>query len=385
MFVCFNRAYSGSDKTIYNFVLDAFRCAQRKSKVFGSFYKFDDTDFARDLRDIAGKDSALELKFDFVGGNAEDSVRSDVSSALDDLRGYAKMFRTDPDGLMNHNKFFVFEEMDFGELRRMHPDKCISSVPSGVAPALYLSSANLTDGSLAKHNNANLVPINREICDLLQDYLKDLKGEYKKTTGISSWFAGNKVEDRYETAKSDRSKIYLYPRRKESKPSEFVDTLVGVLKNVEHFNHRISDKPCRIHIAVAGWYETRIELAQTLAILSAHYADVKVIARPTTNDDAGINMDRAIYDALDGRAEMYFQSAGRNIHSKYMLIDAPYKSGDTYEQQKLVWTGSPNYSGHAIYHHWEMICKLYEKTGAYDAYMDDFNDLIASGTAILES
>jgi len=385
MFACFNHAYGGTDKTIYNFLLDAFRCAQGESEVFGSFYKFSDADFARDLRDIAGKDSSRRLKVDFVGGNKEDDVNAGVESALKDLKGYAKMFHADPDGIMNHNKFFVFEQMDFEELKQMHPKKCRASVPGSPSPALYLSSANLTKNSLSKHNNSILVPITREIRDLLQTYYKDLKGEYKKTSGIDSWFAGKKIEDRYETAKSDRCKVYLYPRRNASNPKKYQDTLVGVLENVEHCQRKITDKPCTIHVTIAGWYESRLELAQTLAKLAAHNAVVKVISRPLTPDDEGINMDRAIYDALKGHAEIYFQADGRNVHSKYMLIDGPYKSGDTYVRQRLVWTGSPNYSGYAVYNHWEMISKLYEKTGAYDAYVDDFDDIVKSGTAVRDA
>jgi hypothetical protein len=74
MFTCFNRPYDGTDSTVSDFLLDAFRCAKRKSKVFGSFYKFSDADFARALRDAAGKDSSQRLDFDFVGGNEDDGV-----------------------------------------------------------------------------------------------------------------------------------------------------------------------------------------------------------------------------------------------------------------------------------------------------------------------
>lgn len=380
MFICFNRAYKGEDTTINKFLLDIFRSAKAESNVFGAFYIFSLESFAKDLVDAVGKKSPRKLKFDFVGGSETYDLNPKVKTTLKDLKGSCKLYNADPDGLMNHNKFFIFESVDFEKLKKKHPNNCTASVPSS-GRALYLASANLTQSSLEKHNNAILVPITKEIFEVIEDYYKDLKSEYKKTTPIWSIFTGNKVEDRYKTVKSDRCKVYLYPRRKEDTPKQFTDTLVGVLKNIKHYKHPETNDKCEIYITIAGWYESRIELAETLAELSGPNVDIKVISRPVTSSDEGINMDKAVYNMLKGKATMYFQAEGRKIHSKYMLINAPYASGDSYVRQKLVWTGSPNYSGAAVYSHWEMICKLYDKTNAYDAYLKDFNDLINAGVA----
>ncbi len=384
MFVCFNRAYTEKDTAIRDFLLDAVSCAESRSKVFGSFFKFGDKDFARDLSSSSGKDSSLKLKWDFVGGNEDDTADSDIVSNLKDLKGRAKLYEADPDGIMNHNKFLVFEEFDFGQLKNKHPKKRVGSLPSNPGPGLYLSSANLTTNSLAKHNNSILVPINLEICDLLNEYYSDLKGEYNKTSGVAALFAGNKIENRYATAKSSRCKVYLYPRRKSSNPGDFVDTLVGVLKNVKHYKRRYREEPCKIRIAVAGWYDTRLELAETLAILSAHGADVKVVSRDPADLSFSARMGTNVRSVLQGRADVYYQRPGTNIHSKYMLIDGPYKSGDSYTRQQLVWTGSPNYSGHAVHNHWEILCKLYESTGAYEHYLADWENL-KSEVAVLDA
>ena len=147
MFACFNRAYKGTDTSINDFLLDVFRCAKSESKVFGSFYLFSLNSFAEDLISLVGKKSSHALDFDFVGGCAEYELNSDVVKAIRNLKGSCSLYNADPDGLMNHNKFFVFESVNFVKLREIQPNSCTASVPSDNGRALYLASANITKRS----------------------------------------------------------------------------------------------------------------------------------------------------------------------------------------------------------------------------------------------
>ena len=325
------------------------------------------------------------LEYNFAAGKEGADIKPEIRkffSSLNDSVIRAK----DPDGLKNHNKFFLFEELDFQMLARGNPTLAVGVQPEQPCPALYLASANITDTAREKHNNAILIPITVEICRAISDYYQDLLSEYKKV-GIFN----NTVENRYATYKSDICKIYFYPRRPSS--GEFIDTLEGVLKNIQHYEVEGLNSTCEIRIVVPGWYNNRIGIAKALTHIKGNNtnARIAVIGRPVSTND--IDMGGDIYNELTGAnsdslnkgdIEIFFQDSDNdvNIHSKYMLVHAPYKtSSGGYKMQKLVWMGSPNYSRAAIIEHWEMLCKLYEDSGAYDRYLKNFRNLITSGSA----
>ena len=73
----------------------------------------------------------------------------------------------------------------------------------------------------------------------------------------------------------------------------------------------------------------------------------------------------------------YYQAEDVNIHSKYMLIDAPYRESpaEDYAQATLVLSGTANLTGPAISSNWETLVLLRDYPGAYDAFLIDFQSL----------
>jgi len=379
MFVCFNNGRPNRpDLTIENFLLDAISHCKKRSRVFGSFYKFTSEGFADRLVDMAGEGTGLDLEFELVCGTKDDpnSETKAVEKAIKDLRGHAKVYNKDPENMMNHNKFMVFESIQLENFSEGQRATRAGAIPTGYCSALYLSSANLTMSSYGKHNNSIIVPITQTICRTLWDYYQELKKEYKLVQRLNPF---NKKEDRYEKVKSDACKLYLYPRRKRKNPENFDDTLIGVLENLPHA-HGPSTRDCTIHIAVPAWYSSRDDLARTVATCAKNGARVRVKSRRDETSSVGTDMSSKVAGILRDAGDnltLRYQDDGENIHSKYMLIDGPYKDGSGYKDQKLVWMGSPNYSGAAVYDHWEMICKLYDNSRAYEKYLYDFENLPA--------
>jgi len=352
-------------------------CCIKGAKVYGSVYKFDREEFASSLVERAGNESELKLNFQLACGFADmdSSAASSINRILKGLMGSAKVYTVDPEGMMNHNKFMLFQAIDLGKLKRKQPKWAVGDGPFNWTPALYLSSANLTYSSNGKHNNSVLVPIDAAIYNALEWYSGELEQEYES----SSQGDNTSKENRYLKIKSDRCKVYLFPRREGSHPSEFTDMLVGVLKNLPHA-HSKSSRACEIRIAVPAWYDTREELARTVAECSKNGAWVRIKTRKPGSSSVGTDLGEKIEKILrkaKGDLEYRYQDSGESIHSKYVLIDGPYRDGDAHREQKLVWTGSPNFSGHAVYNHWEMICKLYQETGAYEVFKNDFEALPA--------
>lgn len=380
MFVVFNRPAGtpgNSADTIDSFVLDLFRCASAGSRVRGSFFHWTNSAFANSLGQIAS-DRNLKLRLTTGESGQTSGQLSGVQGFFGSIeRGIAAP--VDPDGFMNHSKFLLFRKLDFSSLALLRPGELVGPSASGVHRALYVASANIDEDN--KQNQGVVVPVSKAIYDLVRAYAEDLYSEYEESTSpfaaiasfVCSLFGGEPSRaDRYATASNESCKVYLYPRR------SGVDTIRNVLERILHYSQE-SDEPCRIRLVTPRFRDSRKNIANALEKLHKNGAQIEVVTRSRTDPDSDEvpELGSDVHDILHRCATLYYQRSDDdvNIHSKYLLVDAPYLDSGSYSRQRLVWCGTPNMTKSAIDSHWEMLVKIYESAGAFDAFVKDFEYL----------
>jgi len=125
-------------------------------------------------------------------------------------------------------------------------------------------------------------------------------------------------------------------------------------------------------ISMARWNHERFALAMKLVQLARECLDITVVMR--SNDEI---VDTQIRDVLKERANIHLHTVDVNqinIHSKYMLFDGYYKTGDDARRGKIVWTGSHNFTGAGLTDNYETWFEIHSDT-LYDAYLDNFHQI----------
>lgn len=206
------------------------------------------------------------------------------------------------DGI-NHNKFFLF-----------------SSLSDGSTDVVVQSSANLTAGKM--HNNMVVVRNDTALYRGYLAYFKDLRAQ-KKDLSYGA------------RAKGAKTLAAFSPQAKG-------DVVRAALGNVR------CDKTSTIRVAMAFFTEARGAVANDLVDLKKKGCDVRVVMR-----EGGARLsDASIVRTLKkgGVAVGEFPAAtGNNIHSKYVLVDAPWKGEDgQVSRRKFVFTGSHNFTAPAL-------------------------------------
>jgi len=361
----------GRDTRWQGFLLDAFRCAAKETIVLGAIYRWDLEEFSEKLNEIR-EDRNLSLRI-CAGRDPDRSdtyypIPSAVKKAFKDFDG-GGIFECDPAGMMNHNKFFVFEKFKFDKFSEMH--QALGEIPEN-SPALYISSSNISHNDNNKHNTFVIVPINAAIKKAFGEYYEDLNREYliAATCRYGTVRSPSSSRNRYRKVSSDRVKVYFFPR------TTGIDTIEGVVDNIRAVpttdSRAVVNPSSEIRIVVPRWFNRRVGIAYGLKKLAGKGVDCRVITRCKKK-----HLGKKVKTALEGIREHRFQNTGKgvNIHSKYILIDAPYKDGDSYTMQKLIWVGSANLSPAAIDRHWEVIIKIKNEEQMFEAFKKNYQNL----------
>jgi phosphatidylserine/phosphatidylglycerophosphate/cardiolipin synthase-like enzyme len=142
---------------------------------------------------------------------------------------------------------------------------------------------------------------------------------------------------------------------------------VSILGNVR------CDASARIRVAMAFFTNARREVAQALASRAREGCDVRAVV-----GDASIQIGSAVRSNLTAGGVAltpYPTRSGWDLHSKYMLIDAPY-AGST-AHRRLVFTGSHNWTGPALRSNDETLLRV-EDDAVFEAYLADWRHVRAS-------
>ncbi len=233
---------------------------------------------------------------------------------------------------INHNKFATF-----------------SALTDGSKNVVWQSSANITGFSM--HQNAVIVRGNTALYNTYVDYFADLRGN-PRTPKLGY----NRTFD----AKSG-VRVYFSPNSK-------TDYILGALGNVHCPK---SGAKGAVRVAMSFFTGDRgIQIARKLGSLRKDGCGVEVLIGDDKDHDRVSTGVRKALDKYNVPTRNYAMSAGHaGIHSKYMLIDAPYGAGKTRAQ--IVFTGSHNYQPTALRNNDETLMRVVDK-GVYDAFLKDY-------------
>ncbi|SFK35771.1 phospholipase D-like domain-containing protein [Streptomyces pini] len=237
---------------------------------------------------------------------------------------------------INHNKFALFSSVADGSRREV----------------VVQTSSNLTPSSYDKlWNSATTVSGNHTLYNAYVSYFGRLRAKDAANWSYSSTSAG--VE-----------KVYFFPRSSG-------DTILGVLDNVE-CSWTDGSGTHKTGIRLAMFTLTRVGVANRLVELRRAGCTVDIVYSNTSADSwnalhaSGGPVLRCYDHDDDGDSG----TPSRVVHSKYMLIDGWYAG----KRDKVVWTGSANYTYSGLRYNDETIMKINSDT-VYAAYLANFTDV----------
>jgi phosphatidylserine/phosphatidylglycerophosphate/cardiolipin synthase-like enzyme len=230
----------------------------------------------------------------------------------------------------------------------------------GGRPTVTLTSANPTAVQAEVTWNNSYTAVNNS--GLYNAYVKNF-------TDMSKGAAGTHKTDYYWTYGSN-PKAYYWPKK-----SGAVDTIDAMLQLVTCS----ATYPTQVRIAMYQWSDNRLAIAKRLTSMAAKGCRISVIyTRDQVSSGVRSTLAKSKVDVRDttqgttpdGYAAYY-------THNKYLLINGRYNGASG---QRIVMTGSANYTANALYHNDESDLKL-TGSSAYNAYLANFNDEIAAVSA----
>ena len=248
----------------------------------------------------------------------------------------------------------------------MHNKFALFSSVGGATNVVFQSTANfyadLPGGSGdGNWNNAVTVVGNAGLYNSYFGYFTDLKNFRSDT-------------DYYDTRPAQpfgSVKPYYFPRAGSS-PS--TDTIVSILGNVDCTKRNsatgTSIGQTIVRVAMAAF--TRYDVSEKLRTMDNAGCYVEVVYR----DDAvgaGVKADLLNRSGpYNGIRSWYFPaSTVRTLHSKYLAIEGNYAGA---ANQKVVWTGSHNYTYPALRANDEVLLRI-DGAAFHDAFRQNFRDM----------
>ncbi|MFC7911521.1 phospholipase D-like domain-containing protein [Streptomyces nigra] len=347
-------------------LLDYIGQSPSGSSIKASVYHFWDTEMAQALTAAHARGVEVQLMLDEsdVSDNPDDPTYGMLRAALGtDTSGNSfvglcpvnKSCLGDPSlgASINHNKFWLFSQLD------------------GAYDVVVQTSSNLSPSSYSRFwNDAYVLTNNVTMYTAYSNYFAKLVGK-----DWDSW--------RYSYTTSSPYKVYFFPRPA-SDPSPG-DTVTGVLDNVTcTYTENSTTRHTKVRVAM--FKLTRLAVAQKLVALQKAGCSVDVVYSVTDSGSSSGTWETL--HASGGPALRCYNwdddgdsnTASRIVHSKYLLIEGKY---DGTTGQKVLWTGSHNYSGPALTKNDEALLKVDVDT-AHDAYVTNFTAVKAAavpGTA----
>lgn len=266
------------------------------------------------------------------------------------------------DGI-DHDKFFLF------------------SSTSGSTKVVVQASANMVDH--VDKGNSGLMSWNNAVT------LVDEPAIYDAYVARFTAMRDHKTGTAYSSTVGNNAKVYFFPRPGDpSDPSD--STILAVLNNIDCSGKNTTggygpNHLTRIHVAMYAFSD--VNIARKLWALDNAGCVVHVVRTNSgPGDDAAIaalnNCDAHNGVTIDS---VHLRVGGDDnndsadamvgfVHSKYLTIDGFYAGSPN---QRLLWTGSYNYTIGALEHNDEALLKLWNHDAIFDAFQSNFQTLAA--------
>lgn len=247
-------------------------------------------------------------------------------------------------GIM-HSKFFTFSELEFpadavptGHPRRMTHVVVVTSINADLP--MFQAANNL----LIMHGNPDLY-----------NALVELWQHMRSRSGARS------VDS--PPRRCDDVLLLTFPRTH--------DTIIRILNKVAKAMR--AGEPTRIRVAM--YLFNRITIRNRLSALARDGADVNIVL--SSHNHEGLPRNRDLQETLNANGVAARLLPVRSVgvmHSKYLLIDAPYRLQGEVRRRRIVWTGSHNYTRNALNMNDEILLRVTEPA-VYAGYLEDWERL----------
>ncbi|MFD6275572.1 phospholipase D-like domain-containing protein [Streptomyces sp. NPDC060209] len=263
--------------------------------------------------------------------------------------GKSCLGRTEFGASINHNKFWLFSQVD------------------GASDVVLQTSSNLSPSAYSAFwNDAYVVAYNTGIYNAYSGYFTTLVGK-----DWQNW--------RYTSSSWSPYKVYFFPYYPGTGNS--TDTIWNTLDNVTcTYTQDGATKHSKVRVAMFKF--TRQGVADKLVALKNAGCSVELVYSSTDSKDSSGTAGtwETLHSASGFSPVCYYDdhdsnsaTAARIVHSKYLLIDGKYDG----TVNKVLWTGSHNYSGPALRENDEALLKV-DDSAAHDAYVANFNAVKAA-------
>ena len=321
-------AGDGPDGTLEDAIVALIDDAVPGSRIRVAIYTFTRARGSSAL--IRAHDRGVDVRVVLDGGNT--SAPASELAALRAGLGAARVTVCDAPGTacvgsgIMHHKTFLF-----------------SALGDGSRDVVVQGSHNLSNSQRSMHNNLLVVRGDAALFAAYERTWNDLRADVE-------------IPNYYRIDAGDlATRAYFFPR-------VAGDTVVSVLDNVN------CDSTSRIRATMAFFTNARLAIAERLAARQREGCDVRVVI-----GDAEIRAGDRVLSTLRGAGvgvTLYpSRSGGWSVHSKYLLIDAPYSGSAAH--RRLVFTGSHNWTGPALTINDETMLRV-EDAPVFDAYLADW-------------
>ncbi|GHJ39821.1 phospholipase D-like domain-containing protein [Streptomyces sp. TS71-3] len=240
-------------------------------------------------------------------------------------------------GGINHNKFFLFSQVD------------------GESNVVVQTSANMTSTQRTDLFNNAVTLSDATLYASYVAYFGDL---------VKYGTAANGLTDYYKSTTSGPYKDYFFPRHEKSGTTPTTDPSTDTVKLI------LDNVGCAggTQIRVAMFAFTRTQVAQKLVDLQSAGCTVRLAFDGHTDPNGTPHLPPSVEKIVSGRLAQRVECddgpTGIGVHSKYLLVNGTYdgKSG-----RKIVFTGSHNYTYGALRDNDETLLKV-DDAAIYDAY-----------------
>ncbi|NYV73418.1 phospholipase D-like domain-containing protein [Streptomyces sp. UH6] len=246
---------------------------------------------------------------------------------------------------INHHKFWLFSQVD------------------GAADVVVQTSTNLSSSSYSRFwNDAFVTTYNTGLFQAYSGYFDKLAGK-----DWENW--------KYTSSAWSPYKAYFFPYYPGTGNS--TDTVWNTLDNVTCTYTAGDGSTKATKVRVAMYKFTRQGVADKLVALKKAGCSVELVYTETDSADSAGTAGtwETLHSVAGFNPVCYFDdfdqdpsTVQRIVHSKYLLIDGKYDGAIN----KVVWTGSHNYSGPALRENDEALLKI-DDSAVHDAYASHFN------------
>jgi len=274
------------------------------------------------------------------------------------------------DGI-DHDKFFLF------------------SSTSGRTKVVVQTSANMVDH--VNKGNSGLMSWNNAVT------LVDEPAIYDAYVTRFNAMRDRRTGTPYSSTVGTNAKVYFFPRPGD--PSSVSDsTILAVLNNVDCYGTNTTggwgpDHLTRIHVAMYAFSD--VNIARKLWALDNAGCVVHVVRTNSGTGDDNAIAELNNWDAHNGVTidSVHLKVGGDDnndsaetavgfVHSKYLTIDGFYAGSPN---QRLLWTGSYNYTIGALEHNDEALLKLWNHDAIFDAFQSNFQTLAAQSYETIQA